>query len=174
MIHHWAVQVEDTWYEIDGLNGEKKGIKHNKIAKTIGSIAKSGAGSFGGEYVGKTNKSDREIESFNTNWVQNNPTYDAFAENCQKYAIELIRFSLNTVYVKYVIFNDMFRWLTDNCYRLLHAPDAADLRRSEVDNTIALAKNGQAFAAAHVFEVRLFDSKYQYYIFLGAQKFWSY
>ena len=47
----------------------------------------------------------------------------------------------------------LFRWLTDNNYRLLHAPDAANLNDEEVAKTIALAKDGQAFAAAHVYEV---------------------
>ena len=44
VIHHWAVQVENIWYEIDfDLQGGKKG-KYNQIAKTFGNIAKSGAG----------------------------------------------------------------------------------------------------------------------------------
>ena len=63
--------------------------------------------------------------------------------------------------------NFLFRWLTNNCYRLTHAPDAADLRSGEVENTIALAKDGQAFAAAHVFEVSIhsrFQDNYYYYI----------
>ena len=38
---------------------------------------------------------------------------------------------------------------------LLHSLDAADLRKEEVANTNALAKNGQAFPAAHVFEINI-------------------
>ena len=89
---HWAVQVEDTWYEIDGDFLEKKGNgKLNRIATTHGKVAKSGACSLVGEFVGKTTKSDEEIENFYREWVSNNPTYGAFSENCQKFAIDLIR-----------------------------------------------------------------------------------
>ena len=91
-VHHWAVQVGNTWYEIDGDFGEKNGDrKVNKIATTHGKVAKSGACSLVGEFVGKTTKSDEEIENFYREWVSNNPTYDVFSENCQKFAIDLIR-----------------------------------------------------------------------------------
>ena len=89
---HWAVQVEDTWYEIDGDFLEKKGNgKLNRIATTHGKVAKSGAGRFGGDFVGKTTKSDAYIKYFCREWVSNNPTYNVFSENCQKFAIDLIR-----------------------------------------------------------------------------------
>ena len=92
LVHHWAVQVGNTWYEIDGDFGEKNGDrKVNKIATTHGKVAKSGACSLVGEFVGKTTKSDEEIENFYREWVSNNPTYGAFSENCQKFAIDLIR-----------------------------------------------------------------------------------
>ena len=51
---HWAVQVGNCWYEIAG-RGEKKGGA-NKIEKSCGAVAASGAGRFGGEVVGKTDK----------------------------------------------------------------------------------------------------------------------
>ena len=91
-VHHWAVQVGNTWYEIDGVFGEKNGDgKRNRIATTHGKVAKSGAGSFGGEFVGKTTKSDEQIKNFNRRWVSNNPTYHVFSENCQQFAIDFIR-----------------------------------------------------------------------------------
>ena len=58
----------------------------------------------------------------------------------------------------------LFRWLTDNNYRLLHAPDAANLNDEEVAKTIALAKDGQAFAAAHVYEVGIFIFDFVSYV----------
>ena len=87
-VHHWAVQVGNTWYEIDGVFGDGK---RNRIHTTYGEVARSGAGRFGGEIVGETTKSDEEIENFYREWVSNNPTYGAFSENCQKFAIDLIR-----------------------------------------------------------------------------------
>ena len=91
-VHHWAVQVGNTWYEIDGDFLEKKGNgKLNRIATTHGKVAKSGAGRFGGDFVGKTTKSDAYIKYFCREWVSNNPTYNVFSENCQKFAIDLIR-----------------------------------------------------------------------------------
>ena len=62
--------------------------KECRIVKTFGAVAKSGAGSFGGEIVGKTRKTDAEIDSFIDNWVSNNPTYNVIFVNCQKFAIE--------------------------------------------------------------------------------------
>ena len=47
----------------------------------------------------------------------------------------------------------LYRWLTDNCYRLTHEPDSATLRTENVDNTIAMAHDGQAFASAHLAKV---------------------
>ena len=98
LVYHWAVKVEEEtdgiWYEIDGseVGGSKVENKACKIVKTLGAVAKSGAGGFGGEVVGKTRKTDAEIDSFIDNWVSNNPTYTVFAVNCQKFAIEFIRY----------------------------------------------------------------------------------
>ena len=88
LVHHWAVQIDDSdWYEIALDNKEK----FCKIVKSIGSVAKSKAGYFGGEYVGETEKTDEEIEEFNRDWERNHPNYYLTAVNCQKYARELIR-----------------------------------------------------------------------------------
>ena len=91
-MHHWAVQVDDSdWYEIDGITGVKDNNKFCRIVKSIGRMAKSTAGQFGGEYVGVTDKTDDQIDQFNRAWERDNPTYTVFAVNCQKYAIEFIR-----------------------------------------------------------------------------------
>jgi len=132
-VHHWAVQVHGCWYEI-GTDGRGKGQKKNKIERRHGDQAKSGAGRFGGEVVGRTNKTDDEIKCFNDDWLADNPKYSFTAANCQKYALDFIR------------------WLTDNKYRLRHEPEAGDIRADDVKKTIAVNTEEEAFAAAHVFK----------------------
>ena len=63
----------------------------NKIIKTYGDVGRTGAGRFGGECVGTTNKSDQEIQRFISDWVRDNPTYSVYTTNCQKFAIQFIR-----------------------------------------------------------------------------------
>lgn len=108
--HHWAVKVEDSdgdgyWYEIMGAS---KGDKNspNVINKSWGDEAASGAGHFGGEIVGKTTKSDEDIEGFKQTWLSKNVTYCLTGDNCQKFGIDFIA------------------WLTDLNYRLDHMLDA--------------------------------------------------
>merc|ERR1719187_2689002 len=128
-LHHWAVKVGDTWYEIAGA-AKGDSDQRNVIRKHTGYSSSMGAGSFGGETVGKTEKTDEEIERFNANWLRDNPNYDFTAENCQAYAIAFMR------------------WLTNNNYRLKHEPDAADLESNDKNSIhgFACANEGQAYA----------------------------
>jgi hypothetical protein len=90
---HWAIKVGSTWYEIVGKganNGEKGGI--NVVNRSYGDEAASGAGFLGGEIVGKTTKSDEEIDDFIDGWLANNPHYDLLVDNCQKFAYEFVVF----------------------------------------------------------------------------------
>jgi len=128
---HWAVKVDKTWYEIYVAS---KSRKINEIRKSFGKAAESGAGPFGGEPVGKTSKTDEEIESFNYRWSQTNPRYNVFFENCQKYAIEFIR------------------WLTNNNYRLAHLPNSGYVVDYPVENKISVSENNHKFSHAHLFE----------------------
>ena len=84
--------------------------------------------------MGKTRKTEAQIDGFIAEYGKENPTYDLMTTNCQQFAVQLIR------------------WLTDDCYRLKHVPEAAENARS-VGNTIALAHNGQAFAGAHLDQI---------------------
>merc|ERR1712102_53462 len=103
--------------------------------KKVGEEARSTAGHFGGDCVGKTNKSDKDIEVFNKSWLERHPTYDYKTTNCQKYAIDFIR------------------WLTDDCYHLPYEPDAAELGTDDNwGNAIAMDTGKQAFAAAHLYK----------------------
>ena len=70
-------------------NGKKN--KRNKIDKEVGERALGKAGHYGGDCVGKTNKSDEDIEVFNKRWLERHPKYDCLTANCQKYAIDFIR-----------------------------------------------------------------------------------
>ena len=65
---HWAVGVgfsqHWTWFEIELPDTRKKEGKRTKIVKNCGNSATSGAGILGGEIVGKTRKTDAQIEDF--------------------------------------------------------------------------------------------------------------
>ena len=134
---HWAVAVGRkktwTWYEIELPDGGK-GSKGTEVVKNTGRTSKSGAGYFGGEIVGKTKKTDAQIEDFIAGYQRSNPDYDLWSTNCQQFAVQLIRD------------------LTEEIYRLKHLPEAAENERS-IGNRIAVAHNGQAFAAAHVAKI---------------------
>ena len=127
---HWAIQVDNHWYEISPKN---KSCNTNKITRNYGEVAGSGAGSLGGEIVGVTRKTDDEIDKWNEAWLLRNPEYNVMSDNCQKYCIELMI------------------WLTDNNYRCEHRANAAVLETADrkmfaVDG-FATAKGGNAIAS---------------------------
>ena len=135
--HHWAVAVGKdeswTWYEIElpeNGQGNQRG-KRTKIVKNNGRTANSCAGYFGSEIVGKTRKTDTQIEDVIAEYESENPNYHLLTTNCQQFAVQFIR------------------WLTDDVYRLKHLPDAAENTRSVGGNTISVAHNGQVYIAAH-------------------------
>ena len=145
--HHWAVQVESydedgtgDWYEIAGAS-KKDGDSPNKVHKSKGHTAKSGAGAttaffFQKEIVGSTSKSDQEIQLYINQWVENNPTYGIFEANCQKFAIQFIA------------------WLTDKNFRLPQGLDGGKFNHDEHHSTdVVVNHGGQAYAAVGVGEV---------------------
>ena len=139
--HHWAVRVETSsssgcWFEILGKSGdEKSDSEPNDIGRSYTRAAKSGAGALGGSTVGKTTKSDEEIDDFISRWLKQNPTYGVLAANCQKFATEFIA------------------WLTDDNYNISVSYDAGFL--SELNNrTHAVAHEGTAYATASCGERR--------------------
>jgi len=101
--HHWAIQVGDTWFEIEGNSDDGR----NMINRRHGFAAESGAGNLGGELLGKTTKSDHEIDAFIECWLARNPTHDVQGYDSQKFAYEFVVF------------------LTDGNFRLPHRLDAA-------------------------------------------------
>jgi len=101
---HWAVKVGDRWYEI---HGKSDSHTYNIVDRGYGYAADSGAGSLGGELVGKTNKSDAQIDAWIENWEKTNCHYSLMATNCQKFAFEFIA------------------WQTEGVYTIPHRVDAA-------------------------------------------------
>ena len=140
--HHWAVRVETSkssgcWFEILGKSGdEKSDSEPNDIGRSYTSAAKSGAGALGGSTVGKTTKSDEEIDDFISRWLSQNPTYGLYAANCQKFATEFIA------------------WLTDDNYNIKTAFDAGKVETKSNSLTHAIAHDGTAYACASFGEGR--------------------
>lgn len=122
---HWAVKVGDTWYEIAKVGNV------NVVNTNCGEMASSSAGALGGEIVGETDKTDSQIVQFIESWKNNNPRYNVFEDNCQKFAYEFIFFLCNGVN-----------------FRLPHRFDAAlsaqSLKMS--GQTFAIAEDGYAVA----------------------------
>ena len=129
--HHWAIQVDDTWFEIGPK--QAKGHTPNVIERNKGDVAESGAGKFGGEIVGTTTKTDSEIDDWCERWVRINPDYDFIQDNCQKFAYEFMI------------------WLTDNNYKCDHRVDAGNIdtenREFWAADGFAAAKGGNAIAS---------------------------
>ena len=150
--HHWAIKVGDTWYEIAGLdialqdvlNGKSWDIKQNSdIDRSFGYAAKSGAGKYGGEIVGKTRKTDSDINQWNTNWIKENPRYSLLDRNCHKYAYELMV------------------WLTDGIFRCEHPANSSEHIGSQLCRQFfdlagfCAAKEGNAIASLSVAKGRM-------------------
>lgn len=88
---HWAVKVGNTWYEVPGASkGDKN--KKNEIMRGYGQAAPSGALPLGGGLVGSTTKSQAEIDEFIQKWEHDNPYYDLYSTNCQKFAKDFVDF----------------------------------------------------------------------------------
>ena len=139
--HHWAVKVESSsssgcWYEILGKSGNSGNTDQNEIGRSYSRAANSGAGTWGGSTVGKTTKSDEEIDDFISKWLSQNPEYGVYEANCQKFAIEFIA------------------WLTDDNYNIKTAFDAGKVRNISNSLTHAVDRNGTAYACASLGEER--------------------
>lgn len=88
---HWAVKVGDTWYEVPGAS-KSDSSSPNKIQRSNGLKARSGAHPIGGGLVGTTSKSDNQIDTFCRKWVSANPVYHFTTTNCQKFATDFADF----------------------------------------------------------------------------------
>ena len=140
--HHWAVRVETSsssgcWFEILGKSGdEKSDSEPNDIGRSYTGAARSGAGALGGSTVGKTTKSDEEINDFLSRWLSQNQKNGVYAANCQTFATEFIA------------------WLTDNNYNISVSHDAGKILTNSSKRTHAVAHEGTAYATASYGEIR--------------------
>ena len=86
---HWAVQVQDTWYEVGGASKEDT---HSSMVVVASQGQRSSKGAdpsrFG--HVGYSRRSDEDTAVFVEEWKARNPSYSFTEENCQVFARELI------------------------------------------------------------------------------------
>ena len=79
---HWAVQVQDTWYEVGGASKEDT---HSSmvIVASQGQRSSKGADPSRFGHVGYSRRSDEETAVFVEEWKARNPSYSFTEENCQ-------------------------------------------------------------------------------------------
>ena len=92
---HWAVRVDHKfwkpyWFEIDGKTDWIEMYSSTNILLSKGDTSLKGAELT--NYMGLTNRTDEEIDSFNEQWKFDHPNYHFTSDNCQKYAADLIVF----------------------------------------------------------------------------------
>lgn len=127
--NHWAVKIGDTWYEVDGAGKNANNSKNNISTKVGGSTSKNGAKLLEGGIVGTSDKTDKEIQKFIETWISNNPTYDVWTANCQKFV------------------TDITVWATNGACKL-PPMEAGDGAHGYGPSAFAGAKNGEATAHA--------------------------
>jgi len=139
--HHWAVQVVDNeddeegfWYELNGAS-KSDSAKRNEVIPYKFTESKIGAGHFGGEPVGKTEKTNTEINAFIRTWLDRNEFYGFTSSNCQKFGIEFIQ------------------WLTNGKYRIKHLGDAATTTKSaHTDLNVLIESKGRKIIAKGIWK----------------------
>ena len=104
---HWAVQVDDTWFEVQGAS-KQDSSSPTIISMSSGHRSAVNGGADVGRFgrVGHTYKSDSEIVRFLRTWCTANPVYSFDTHNCQKFA------------------RDFIEWLTDGTNKPLPMMDA--------------------------------------------------
>ena len=125
--YHWAIKVGDTWYEIRGASKKDSGAR-NDVIRSKGFKARSNAGSLGGEVVGKTIKTDREINGWIDVWLAKYPEYEVLTDNCQTFVF------------------DMMAWVTGNNYIMKHRVDAAHTLQGIHNESLVVDGDGNAIA----------------------------
>ena len=82
---HWAVQVDDEWFEVQGASKQDARAPMN-ILTSRGERSAVGDGADVGRFghVGETKKSNLEIFWFIQRWKWNNPRYGFDSDNCRE------------------------------------------------------------------------------------------
>ena len=113
---HWAVGVgEDKddllWIEVDGNSGEEATLTGPNTINGLditwwrkkepmpvlfqGPRARSGAGRK--KLLGTTTRRDKEIQEFNSGYLERHPEYSVTRRNCQDYVYELVDWMVGSV-----------------------------------------------------------------------------
>merc|ERR1712113_815239 len=88
VVHHHAVKVGQTWFEVAG--GDSKG--NMIIVETSGDSSKCGVTLAGAQYLGRTTRSSSEIEDWKKTWLTERPQYGFLTSNCQMFARDFVKF----------------------------------------------------------------------------------
>ena len=129
---HWAVQIEDTWFEVPGVTKQDSNSEMDvTTSRGVRSFRGADVSRFG--LVGKTCKSDDEIRTWIDAWKASNPAYKFSSDNCQKYSREFIT------------------WLTDGKHKPLPMMDAGvGANRVVGPRAWSGAERGASYAGATV------------------------
>ena len=84
-IYHYAVKVDEKWYEVDNDTGVVSGRTGMKMTSDATRPVRMGVLSL----AGPTFKTFNEIREYCEKWRENNPNYSLLATNCQKFALDL-------------------------------------------------------------------------------------
>jgi len=88
---HWAVKVGGTWYEVPGSKSANS-PNHIERDDRNRTAAPSGATPLGGGLLGRTTKSQAQINEFIREWERKNPMYKFTTTNCQKFVKDFVDF----------------------------------------------------------------------------------
>jgi len=91
LAYHHAIQVGETWYEVNGASKRDTGAQ-NVINTHLGPQSQQGVAVM--KVLGQTDKTDAEISAFIDSWLKMNPVYDLHLCNCQHFSQEFVCFLL--------------------------------------------------------------------------------
>ena len=143
---HWAVQVEDRWFEVEGASKEQSN-SHMRILSSRGQRSAVGEGAdttrFG--HVGETRKTNLEIFGWIQLWKWKNPRYGFDGHNCQLFS------------------RDFIVWLTDAAHKPLPMMDAAVSKfSSEGPTSWSGAERGAAYAGVMLANLQTHHGVFNY------------
>mmetsp|Transcript_31229 Transcript_31229/g.76180 ORF Transcript_31229/g.76180 Transcript_31229/m.76180 type:complete len:292 (+) Transcript_31229:111-986(+) len=105
-VEHWAVQIGSVFVEITGADKDKRNnwtsIRMSKTAMRDEPLpnGKFKSASLSDKIVGYTRVGFGSIVWFCSTYIQKHPKYMFHSENCQKFAIELIKFATQNRHCK--------------------------------------------------------------------------
>lgn len=97
-IHHWGLQIGDTWWECFGFGDKDPGDDALQFAYDIYACkgdSMSGIKRKHSKRVGTTKWTDEDIWRFSESWIINHKRYNFLLANCQMYATDLAHAATN-------------------------------------------------------------------------------